>query len=236
MKSRLRRFSTAINRRRFEDEGDWLYASEWWVGDSASSRTVFRETSRHGNGVVSVLSHPSSKPVRLSLYRCMCMFSCIAINGLHWRRTGFSGGGLRNGFSGGTMRYFQVQTMAGSSEFVAMNGERSILTTSLAKAPLKFWLREEKRKEEEMKLAPCALCSSLVALLYRVISTKILSLFNLRKLIFTCMFCIYAILVLHFGFLGRSWVLALQILFWNCFIQYSIILTTVWNRLTKLEL
>lgn len=68
------------------------------------------------------------------------------------------------------MRCFQLQTTAESSEFVAMNGERSILTTSPAKAPLRFWLREEK---EEMKLALCALCSSLVALLYHVISAKL---------------------------------------------------------------
>lgn len=65
LKSSLRRFSTAINRRHIEDEGNWLYSSEWWVANSSSSRTVFRENSRHGNGVVSVISHPCSKPVRL---------------------------------------------------------------------------------------------------------------------------------------------------------------------------
>ncbi|KAK4425418.1 hypothetical protein Salat_1735800 [Sesamum alatum] len=63
-KSRLRRFSTAINRRHIEDEGDWFYSSEWWGGDSSNSQTVFRENSHSGNGVVSVLAHPCSKPDR----------------------------------------------------------------------------------------------------------------------------------------------------------------------------
>ncbi|XP_042017017.1 uncharacterized protein LOC121765037 [Salvia splendens] len=66
LKSSLRRFSTAINRRHIEDEGNWLYSSEWWVANSTSSRTVFRQNSRHGNGVVSVISHPCSKPDRLN--------------------------------------------------------------------------------------------------------------------------------------------------------------------------
>ena len=65
LKSSLRRFSTAINRRHIEDEGDWVYSSEWWVANSSSSRTAFRQNSRHGNGVVSVISHPCSKPVRI---------------------------------------------------------------------------------------------------------------------------------------------------------------------------
>ncbi|KAL3828298.1 hypothetical protein ACJIZ3_017100 [Penstemon smallii] len=60
----LRRFSTAIKRRHLDDEGDWLYSSEWWSSGSSNSNTVFREISRSGNGVVSVLSHPSSKPDR----------------------------------------------------------------------------------------------------------------------------------------------------------------------------
>ncbi|XP_057778195.1 uncharacterized protein LOC130996934 isoform X1 [Salvia miltiorrhiza] len=64
LRSSLRRFSTAINRRHIEDEGDWLYSSEWWAGHPSSRRNVFRENSRHGNGVVSVLSHPCSKPDR----------------------------------------------------------------------------------------------------------------------------------------------------------------------------
>ncbi|KAG6515451.1 uncharacterized protein LOC121970995 [Zingiber officinale] len=43
------------------DEGDWAYADEWW-GDGG--HTVFRSASEHGNGVVSVVSHPSSRPAR----------------------------------------------------------------------------------------------------------------------------------------------------------------------------
>ncbi|XP_050217089.1 uncharacterized protein LOC126667975 [Mercurialis annua] len=58
----IHRFCTAA-RRRVEDEGDWLYSSEWWGTDSISdAHTVFRSTSDKGNGVVSVLSYPSSKP------------------------------------------------------------------------------------------------------------------------------------------------------------------------------
>ncbi|KAL8048277.1 hypothetical protein ABFX02_07G053500 [Erythranthe guttata] len=64
LKSSLRRYSTAINRRRIEDEGDWFYSSEWWDSGSSNSRTVFRQVSDTGNGVVSVLAHPSSKPDR----------------------------------------------------------------------------------------------------------------------------------------------------------------------------
>ncbi|KAK6138763.1 hypothetical protein DH2020_027491 [Rehmannia glutinosa] len=65
LKSSLRRYSTAINRRHFEDEGDWFYSTEWWDSDSSNSRNVFREVSHNGNGVVSVLAHPCSKPDRL---------------------------------------------------------------------------------------------------------------------------------------------------------------------------
>ncbi|CAA0817464.1 S-adenosyl-L-methionine-dependent methyltransferases superfamily protein [Striga hermonthica] len=61
----LQRFSTAINGRRILDEGDWFYSGEWWAGGSASSRTVFREVSQNGNGVVTVVAHPCSKPDRL---------------------------------------------------------------------------------------------------------------------------------------------------------------------------
>ncbi|KAK9671751.1 hypothetical protein RND81_12G052100 [Saponaria officinalis] len=45
------------------DEGSWAYSPEWW-GSDADHRThsVFRATSDHGNGVVSVLSYPSSFP------------------------------------------------------------------------------------------------------------------------------------------------------------------------------
>lgn len=67
----VRRFS-AETRRRIEDEGDWFYASEWWGNDydgdgDGDGRTVFSSTSEKGNGVVSVLSYPSSRPVSLSL-------------------------------------------------------------------------------------------------------------------------------------------------------------------------
>ncbi|KAL3507512.1 hypothetical protein ACH5RR_032894 [Cinchona calisaya] len=58
----LRQFSTAI-RRHIEDEGDWFYSSEWWgAGTASDAQTVFREISDKGNGVVSVLAYPSSKP------------------------------------------------------------------------------------------------------------------------------------------------------------------------------
>ncbi|CAL5416548.1 unnamed protein product [Camellia sinensis] len=62
MRSRLslRRFSTAI-RRRIEDEGDWCYSSEWW-GNEFDGHTVLRSTSDKGNGVVSVVAYPSSRP------------------------------------------------------------------------------------------------------------------------------------------------------------------------------
>ncbi|KAL3626483.1 hypothetical protein CASFOL_030032 [Castilleja foliolosa] len=62
LKSNLRRFSAAINRRHTGDEGDWAYSTEWWDIDSSNSRTIFREVSHYGNGVVSVRAHPSSKP------------------------------------------------------------------------------------------------------------------------------------------------------------------------------
>lgn len=62
--SRLRRFSTAV-RRCSEDEGDWFYASEWWGSGSNDGQTVLRSTSGKGNGIVSVIAHPSSKPNRM---------------------------------------------------------------------------------------------------------------------------------------------------------------------------
>lgn len=58
----LRRFSTAV-RRRMEDEGDWLYSSEWWGSDSDDGHSVLRSTSGKGNGVVAVVAYPSSRPV-----------------------------------------------------------------------------------------------------------------------------------------------------------------------------
>ncbi|KAK7279179.1 hypothetical protein RJT34_24225 [Clitoria ternatea] len=60
----LRRFSTAV-RRRADDEGDWLYSSEWWGSDPGDGNTVLRSTSGKGNGIVSVVAHPSSKPSRM---------------------------------------------------------------------------------------------------------------------------------------------------------------------------
>lgn len=56
----IRRFSTAL-RRRIEDEGDWIYASEWW-GTESDGQTVLQSVSDKGNGVVSVLAYPSSRP------------------------------------------------------------------------------------------------------------------------------------------------------------------------------
>ncbi|KAK2967908.1 hypothetical protein RJ640_010518 [Escallonia rubra] len=60
-KRNLRQFSTAI-RRTIQDEGDWFYSSEWWGSGSHGGHTVFRSTSDKGNGVVSVLAYPSSRP------------------------------------------------------------------------------------------------------------------------------------------------------------------------------
>ncbi|KAJ6318801.1 hypothetical protein OIU76_014202 [Salix suchowensis] len=48
-------------RRRINDEGDWFYSSEWW-GTGTDGHTVFRSTSDKGNGIVSVLAYPSSRP------------------------------------------------------------------------------------------------------------------------------------------------------------------------------
>ncbi|MED6187522.1 hypothetical protein PIB30_077230 [Stylosanthes scabra] len=60
----FRRLSTAA-RRHADDEGDWLYSSEWWGTDSDCGHTVLRSNSGKGNGVVSVVAHPSSKPSRM---------------------------------------------------------------------------------------------------------------------------------------------------------------------------
>ncbi|THG10684.1 hypothetical protein TEA_010380 [Camellia sinensis var. sinensis] len=62
MRSRLsrRRFSTAI-RRRIEDEGDWCYSSKWW-GNEFDGHIVLRSTSDKGNGIISVVAYPSSRP------------------------------------------------------------------------------------------------------------------------------------------------------------------------------
>ncbi|XP_047317564.1 uncharacterized protein LOC124921010 [Impatiens glandulifera] len=64
LKTRLRQFSTTV-RRRIDDEGDWIYSQEWWGGSKSNGQTVFRSTSDRGNGVVSVVAYPASKPSRL---------------------------------------------------------------------------------------------------------------------------------------------------------------------------
>lgn len=43
-----------------KDEGDWCYSSEWW--GPSGGRSVFRSLSDRGNGVVSVVAYPSSRP------------------------------------------------------------------------------------------------------------------------------------------------------------------------------
>ncbi|KAL4386475.1 hypothetical protein GQ457_09G022240 [Hibiscus cannabinus] len=63
--TRRRRFFTGGAPRRIVDEGDWLYSPEWWGSESESEfneNTVFRSVSDKGNGVVSVLAYPSSRP------------------------------------------------------------------------------------------------------------------------------------------------------------------------------
>ncbi|XP_021721574.1 uncharacterized protein LOC110689155 [Chenopodium quinoa] len=60
--SKVRRLSTSL-KSKFEDEGSWSYSTQWWGSDSDHhSHSVFRATSSHGNGVVSVLAYPSSLP------------------------------------------------------------------------------------------------------------------------------------------------------------------------------
>lgn len=57
-----RGFSTAVRRPlRIQDEGDWFYSREWW-GTESDGHTVFRSVSDKGNGVVSVVAFPSSRP------------------------------------------------------------------------------------------------------------------------------------------------------------------------------
>ncbi|KAJ0967500.1 hypothetical protein J5N97_024417 [Dioscorea zingiberensis] len=61
-----RRWCSSAIRRHVEDEGDWSYASEWWgssdCGREGEGHTVFRSVSDQGNGVVSVVAYPSSRP------------------------------------------------------------------------------------------------------------------------------------------------------------------------------
>ncbi|KAK6161207.1 hypothetical protein DH2020_004588 [Rehmannia glutinosa] len=89
LKSSLRRYSTAINRRHFEDEGDWFYSTEWWDSDSSNSRNVFREVSHNGNGVVSVLAHPCQTrllPEQVKLSKPTSIKILLG-DRLHWART-----------------------------------------------------------------------------------------------------------------------------------------------------
>ncbi|XP_072988899.1 uncharacterized protein [Typha latifolia] len=58
----IRRLSSAV-RRHPEDEGDWAYSTEWW-GTASDGHTVFRSPSEHGNGIVSVVAYPASRPAR----------------------------------------------------------------------------------------------------------------------------------------------------------------------------
>nr|GMD75444.1 uncharacterized protein LOC109175681 [Ipomoea batatas] len=60
----LRHLSTSV-RNRTEDEGDWLYSSEWWDGKGTDGQTVFQSFSDKGNGQVSVIAYPSSKPEKV---------------------------------------------------------------------------------------------------------------------------------------------------------------------------
>ncbi|MQL81321.1 hypothetical protein Taro_013795 [Colocasia esculenta] len=52
---------SAAARRQIEDEGDWRFAPEWWEPESGGLN-VFQQHSSHGNGLVSVVAHPSSRP------------------------------------------------------------------------------------------------------------------------------------------------------------------------------
>ncbi|KAH9618725.1 hypothetical protein KSS87_005477, partial [Heliosperma pusillum] len=46
-----------------DDDGSWSYSPEWWGSDSDHhTHSIFRASSLHGNGVVSVISYPSSTP------------------------------------------------------------------------------------------------------------------------------------------------------------------------------
>ncbi|RAL38344.1 hypothetical protein DM860_002322 [Cuscuta australis] len=58
---KIRHLRTAVQSRG-EDEGNWLYSSEWWDSNGTDGKTVFRSVSDKGNGEVSVLAYPSSKP------------------------------------------------------------------------------------------------------------------------------------------------------------------------------
>ncbi|XVE81931.1 hypothetical protein DITRI_Ditri15bG0106000 [Diplodiscus trichospermus] len=62
----MRRRLCTTAQRRIEDEGDWFYSSEWWGSESEiNNNTVIRSNSDKGNGVVSVLTYPSSRPNKI---------------------------------------------------------------------------------------------------------------------------------------------------------------------------
>ncbi|CAL1384339.1 unnamed protein product [Linum trigynum] len=98
-----RRFCTATCRRQVEDEGDWFYSSEWWGTDS-DGQTVLRTDSDHGNGVVSVLAYPSSRPAHTewpkterwlqeryaALHPSHQKKGCLKILGYQWRTLHFN--------------------------------------------------------------------------------------------------------------------------------------------------
>ncbi|GMI70376.1 hypothetical protein like AT4G13330 [Hibiscus trionum] len=97
-----RRLFTVGAPRRIVDEGDWLYSPEWWGSESESEfsrNTVFRSVSDKGNGVVSVLAYPSSRPNRVhwpetekwlqqrygEIYPCYEQSGNFKILGYQWR-------------------------------------------------------------------------------------------------------------------------------------------------------
>jgi hypothetical protein len=57
------------------DEGDWSYHREWWGeedGPGEGAQTVFRQHSDCGNGVVSVVAYPASRPVTACFIYLLC--------------------------------------------------------------------------------------------------------------------------------------------------------------------
>ena len=128
-----RRFSTAI-RQRIEDEGDWSFSSEWW-GSESHGHTVLRSSSEKGNGVVSVLAFPSSKPVSLAHSHSLSLslnqqlnlisiyFGCrVKCSGLEWR----------DGYRKGMQRC--VQEMRSVFGYSVTNGALFALMMILARA------------------------------------------------------------------------------------------------------
>lgn len=140
----LRRLSTAI-RQTVEDEGDWFYSSEWWGTTSGGGDTVFRSISDKGNGVVSVVAYPSSKPVQsffLSLLSIeMLLFLLLDVNisskNVIFNRKTVIGGKQRIGFKRGMKRCIQEMNRKGISGFLVTNGGIFTLMRRLVKAQLK---------------------------------------------------------------------------------------------------